>query len=158
MQLGKPCPFPSMELALGLWGGGLVAFDSPFMFLRSSKGVGERKGEVWQPGSGPVGLNTRAPPLGNCVGISVGRGKTRVATHSWAHCNNSLKISHPSRPLLPSCRGVSFHGTTIGLAPLMAMCSVYQSGGVNMVSQCIGGTRRQRFPCQFSYTLERYTC
>lgn len=34
----------------------------------------------------------------------------------------------------PSCRGMSFHGTTIGLAPLMAMCSVYQSGGVNMVS------------------------
>ncbi|OWK12165.1 hypothetical protein Celaphus_00003804 [Cervus elaphus hippelaphus] len=29
-------------------------------------------------------------------------------------------------------RGMSFHGTTIGLAPLMAMCSVYQSGGVNM--------------------------
>ncbi|KAM5298294.1 disintegrin and metalloproteinase domain-containing protein 19 [Ctenodactylus gundi] len=28
--------------------------------------------------------------------------------------------------------GVSFHGTTIGLAPLMAMCSVYQSGGVSM--------------------------
>ncbi|KAJ6667843.1 hypothetical protein lerEdw1_016164 [Lerista edwardsae] len=28
--------------------------------------------------------------------------------------------------------GMSFHGTTIGLAPLMAMCSVYQSGGVNM--------------------------
>ncbi|XP_062826306.1 disintegrin and metalloproteinase domain-containing protein 19 isoform X2 [Anolis carolinensis] len=28
--------------------------------------------------------------------------------------------------------GMSFHGTTIGLAPLMAMCSAYQSGGVNM--------------------------
>ncbi|MEE6478258.1 hypothetical protein FKM82_011794 [Ascaphus truei] len=28
--------------------------------------------------------------------------------------------------------GRSFHGTTIGLAPLQAMCSVYQSGGVNM--------------------------
>ncbi|XP_042309543.1 disintegrin and metalloproteinase domain-containing protein 19 isoform X1 [Sceloporus undulatus] len=28
--------------------------------------------------------------------------------------------------------GMSFHGTTIGLAPLMAMCSTYQSGGVNM--------------------------
>uniref|UniRef100_A0A670IIW9 ADAM metallopeptidase domain 19 n=1 Tax=Podarcis muralis TaxID=64176 RepID=A0A670IIW9_PODMU len=28
--------------------------------------------------------------------------------------------------------GMSFHGTTIGLAPLMAMCSIYQSGGVNM--------------------------
>nr|XP_033783215.1 disintegrin and metalloproteinase domain-containing protein 19 [Geotrypetes seraphini] len=28
--------------------------------------------------------------------------------------------------------GQTFHGTTIGLAPLMAMCSVYQSGGVNM--------------------------
>ncbi|XP_007653484.2 disintegrin and metalloproteinase domain-containing protein 19 [Ornithorhynchus anatinus] len=28
--------------------------------------------------------------------------------------------------------GMSFRGTTIGLAPLMAMCSVYQSGGVNM--------------------------
>ncbi|XP_045140517.1 disintegrin and metalloproteinase domain-containing protein 19 [Echinops telfairi] len=28
--------------------------------------------------------------------------------------------------------GVPFHGTTIGLAPLLAMCSVYQSGGVNM--------------------------
>ncbi|XP_030068959.1 disintegrin and metalloproteinase domain-containing protein 19 [Microcaecilia unicolor] len=28
--------------------------------------------------------------------------------------------------------GKTFLGTTIGLAPLMAMCSVYQSGGVNM--------------------------
>ncbi|NP_001035105.1 disintegrin and metalloproteinase domain-containing protein 19 precursor [Xenopus tropicalis] len=28
--------------------------------------------------------------------------------------------------------GRSFYGTTIGLAPLQAMCSVYQSGGVNM--------------------------
>ncbi|KAM6471445.1 disintegrin and metalloproteinase domain-containing protein 19 isoform 1-T1 [Liasis olivaceus] len=28
--------------------------------------------------------------------------------------------------------GMSFHGTTIGLAPLMVMCSAYQSGGVNM--------------------------
>ncbi|XP_062855723.1 disintegrin and metalloproteinase domain-containing protein 19 [Trichomycterus rosablanca] len=27
--------------------------------------------------------------------------------------------------------GTSFHGTTIGLAPLKAMCSEYQSGGVN---------------------------
>ena len=32
------------------------------------------------------------------------------------------------------CRGVSFQGTTIGLAPLKAMCSDYQSGGVNAVS------------------------
>ncbi|XP_069850012.1 disintegrin and metalloproteinase domain-containing protein 19 [Dipodomys merriami] len=28
--------------------------------------------------------------------------------------------------------GLSFHGATIGLAPLMAMCSMYQSGGVNV--------------------------
>ncbi|KAM8971880.1 disintegrin and metalloproteinase domain-containing protein 19 [Pelodytes ibericus] len=28
--------------------------------------------------------------------------------------------------------GRAFHGTTIGLAPLQAMCSAYQSGGVNM--------------------------
>lgn len=28
--------------------------------------------------------------------------------------------------------GHAFQGTTIGLAPLLAMCSVYQSGGVNM--------------------------
>ncbi|XP_068129203.1 disintegrin and metalloproteinase domain-containing protein 19 [Hyperolius riggenbachi] len=28
--------------------------------------------------------------------------------------------------------GRAFHGTTIGLAPLQAMCSSYQSGGVNM--------------------------
>ncbi|XP_072001590.1 disintegrin and metalloproteinase domain-containing protein 19 [Engystomops pustulosus] len=28
--------------------------------------------------------------------------------------------------------GRTFHGTTIGLAPLQAMCSSYQSGGVNM--------------------------
>ncbi|XP_069510028.1 disintegrin and metalloproteinase domain-containing protein 19 isoform X2 [Ambystoma mexicanum] len=28
--------------------------------------------------------------------------------------------------------GRAFQGTTIGLAPLLAMCSVYQSGGVNM--------------------------
>ncbi|KAM4747850.1 disintegrin and metalloproteinase domain-containing protein 19 isoform 2-T2 [Rhinophrynus dorsalis] len=28
--------------------------------------------------------------------------------------------------------GRTFHGTTIGLAPLQAMCSAYQSGGVNM--------------------------
>ncbi|XP_016065026.1 PREDICTED: disintegrin and metalloproteinase domain-containing protein 19 [Miniopterus natalensis] len=36
--------------------------------------------------------------------------------------------------------GVPFQGVTIGLAPLMAMCSVYQSGGVNMdhSENCIG--------------------
>uniref|UniRef100_H3B5U6 ADAM metallopeptidase domain 19 n=1 Tax=Latimeria chalumnae TaxID=7897 RepID=H3B5U6_LATCH len=28
--------------------------------------------------------------------------------------------------------GMAFHGTTIGMAPLLAMCSYYQSGGVNM--------------------------
>ena len=30
-------------------------------------------------------------------------------------------------------RGRGFQGTTIGLAPLKAMCSEYQSGGVNSV-------------------------
>lgn len=33
-------------------------------------------------------------------------------------------------------RGVPFQGTTVGLAPVMAMCSDFQSGGVNMVSNC----------------------
>lgn len=53
-----------------------------------------------------------------------------------------------------SFRGVSFHGTTIGLAPLKAMCSEYQSGGVNSVKQpavlfniCIS------FPCKYALYL-----
>lgn len=33
-------------------------------------------------------------------------------------------------------RGVPFQGTTVGLAPVMSMCSDFQSGGVNMVSYC----------------------
>ncbi|XP_055969029.1 disintegrin and metalloproteinase domain-containing protein 19 [Sorex fumeus] len=37
--------------------------------------------------------------------------------------------SHDNAQLIT---GVPFQGTTIGLAPLMAMCSVYQSGGVSM--------------------------
>lgn len=37
--------------------------------------------------------------------------------------------SHDNAQLIT---GRSFQGTTIGLAPLMAMCSVYQSGGVSM--------------------------
>ncbi|XP_008845610.1 disintegrin and metalloproteinase domain-containing protein 19 [Nannospalax galili] len=51
----------------------------------------------------------------------------------WSFLNWRRKLlaqkSHDNAQLIT---GRSFHGTTIGLAPLMAMCSVYQSGGVNM--------------------------
>ncbi|XP_044133848.1 disintegrin and metalloproteinase domain-containing protein 19 isoform X1 [Bufo gargarizans] len=40
-----------------------------------------------------------------------------------------LKTPHDNAQLIT---GRTFHGTTIGLAPLQAMCSSYQSGGVNM--------------------------
>ncbi len=32
------------------------------------------------------------------------------------------------------CSGVYFQGTTIGMAPIMSMCTVEQSGGIVMVS------------------------
>lgn len=38
----------------------------------------------------------------------------------------------PLDPLPPS--GVYFQGTTIGMAPIMSMCTVEQSGGIVMVS------------------------
>lgn len=40
-----------------------------------------------------------------------------------------------SKSFAGSFRGVPFQGTTIGLAPLKAMCSEHQSGGVNSVKQ-----------------------
>ncbi|XP_063784465.1 disintegrin and metalloproteinase domain-containing protein 19 [Pseudophryne corroboree] len=40
-----------------------------------------------------------------------------------------LQTPHDNAQLIT---GRSFHGTTIGLAPLQAMCSSFQSGGVNM--------------------------
>ncbi|XP_069809486.1 disintegrin and metalloproteinase domain-containing protein 19 isoform X2 [Dendropsophus ebraccatus] len=40
-----------------------------------------------------------------------------------------LKTPHDNAQLIT---GRTFHGTTIGLAPLQAMCSSFQSGGVNM--------------------------
>ncbi|KAM4037708.1 disintegrin and metalloproteinase domain-containing protein 19 isoform 2-T2 [Anomaloglossus baeobatrachus] len=40
-----------------------------------------------------------------------------------------LQTPHDNAQLIT---GRTFHGTTIGLAPLQAMCSSYQSGGVNM--------------------------
>lgn len=33
------------------------------------------------------------------------------------------------------CSGVYFQGTTIGMAPIMSMCTVEQSGGIVMVSR-----------------------
>ncbi|CAN2387340.1 positive regulation of cell-cell adhesion mediated by cadherin, partial [Pristimantis euphronides] len=41
-----------------------------------------------------------------------------------------LQTPHDNAQLIT---GRTFHGTTIGLAPLQAMCSSYQSGGVTMV-------------------------
>lgn len=44
-----------------------------------------------------------------------------------------MSYSNTSSCFICVRRGVSFQGTIIGLAPLKAMCSEYQSGGVNSV-------------------------
>lgn len=82
---------------------------------------------MWQPGSYPIGLEYQGLSPWEC--LSGHDGDLLLGT--WEQPSEPPTES-PS--LLPSYRGMSFHGTTIGLAPLMAMCSVYQSGGVNMVS------------------------
>eukprot|EP00069_Balaena_mysticetus_P000684 bmy_14762T0 len=65
---------------------------------------------------------------GNMCEVSENPYSTLWSFLSWRRKLLARK-SHDNAQLIT---GMSFHGTTIGLAPLMAMCSVYQSGGVNM--------------------------
>ncbi|KAM9252788.1 disintegrin and metalloproteinase domain-containing protein 19 isoform 1-T1 [Dugong dugon] len=65
---------------------------------------------------------------GNMCEVSENPYSTLWSFLSWRRKLLSRK-NHDNAQLIT---GMSFHGTTIGLAPLMAMCSVYQSGGVNM--------------------------
>ncbi|XP_058400825.1 disintegrin and metalloproteinase domain-containing protein 19 [Diceros bicornis minor] len=65
---------------------------------------------------------------GNMCEVSENPYSTLWSFLSWRRKLLSQK-NHDNAQLIT---GMSFHGTTIGLAPLMAMCSVYQSGGVNM--------------------------
>ncbi|XP_060054041.1 disintegrin and metalloproteinase domain-containing protein 19 isoform X2 [Erinaceus europaeus] len=51
----------------------------------------------------------------------------------WSFLNWRRKLLiHKSHDNAQLITGISFHGTTIGMATLKAMCSVYQSGGINM--------------------------
>ncbi|XP_055416613.1 disintegrin and metalloproteinase domain-containing protein 19 [Bubalus kerabau] len=65
---------------------------------------------------------------GNMCEVSENPYSTLWSFLSWRRKLLTRK-NHDNAQLIT---GMSFHGTTIGLAPLMAMCSVYQSGGVNM--------------------------
>nr|XP_010592450.1 disintegrin and metalloproteinase domain-containing protein 19 [Loxodonta africana] len=65
---------------------------------------------------------------GNLCEVSENPYSTLWSFLSWRRKLLTQK-NHDNAQLIT---GMSFHGTTIGLAPLMAMCSVYQSGGVNM--------------------------
>lgn len=65
---------------------------------------------------------------GNMCEVSENPYSTLWSFLSWRRKLLTQK-NHDNAQLIT---GMSFHGTTIGLAPLMAMCSVYQSGGVNM--------------------------
>lgn len=47
----------------------------------------------------------------------------------------ALCMADLSKSFAGCFRGVPFQGTTIGLAPLKAMCSEHQSGGVNSVKK-----------------------
>ncbi|XP_027697692.1 disintegrin and metalloproteinase domain-containing protein 19 [Vombatus ursinus] len=65
---------------------------------------------------------------GNMCEVSENPYSTLWSFLSWRR-KLLVQKNHDNAQLIT---GMSFHGTTIGLAPLMAMCSVYQSGGVNM--------------------------
>lgn len=62
--------------------------------------------------------------------------KINVTDNPYSTLGAFLSWRRKQLPQLPNdnaqlVTGVSFHGTIIGLAPLKAMCSEYQSGGVN---------------------------
>ncbi|XP_077103619.1 disintegrin and metalloproteinase domain-containing protein 19 [Siphateles boraxobius] len=62
--------------------------------------------------------------------------KISVSNNPYSTLSAFLAWRRKQLPQLPNdnaqlVTGVSFHGTIIGLAPLKAMCSEYQSGGVN---------------------------
>ncbi|XP_053574763.1 disintegrin and metalloproteinase domain-containing protein 19 isoform X2 [Bombina bombina] len=73
------------------------------------------------------------------VGLEVWTGgdKCNVSENPYSTLRSFLSWRRKLLPQRPHdnaqlITGQSFHGTTIGLAPLQAMCSTYQSGGVNM--------------------------
>ncbi|XP_069055749.1 disintegrin and metalloproteinase domain-containing protein 19 [Pleurodeles waltl] len=65
---------------------------------------------------------------GNKCNVTENPYSTLWSFLAWRRKLLSIK-KHDNAQLIT---GHAFQGTTIGLAPLLAMCSVYQSGGVNM--------------------------
>ncbi|CAH6793259.1 Adam12 [Phodopus roborovskii] len=66
----------------------------------------------------------------------------------WRKIKLLPRKSHDNAQLIS---GVYFQGTTIGMAPIMSMCTAEQSGGVVMVSQrCLGNVFPFPFPMVFS--------
>ncbi|XP_072252136.1 disintegrin and metalloproteinase domain-containing protein 19 [Leuresthes tenuis] len=61
------------------------------------------------------------------INVSDNPHSTLAAFLSW----RSKQLNHLSNDNAQLITGKAFQGTTIGLAPLKAMCSEYQSGGVN---------------------------
>lgn len=64
--------------------------------------------------------------------FEIGRSTKLKITGRYLGTDGWLCVSSPPSPL--SCSGVYFQGTTIGMAPIMSMCTAEQSGGVVMVS------------------------
>uniref|UniRef100_A0A669EAL7 ADAM metallopeptidase domain 19b n=1 Tax=Oreochromis niloticus TaxID=8128 RepID=A0A669EAL7_ORENI len=81
------------------------------------------------------GLNIRVA----LIGLEVWTSQDMISVSDNPHSTLAAFLSWRQKQLrsLPNdnaqlVTGKSFRGTTIGLAPLKAMCSEYQSGGVNM--------------------------
>ncbi|KAJ8406051.1 hypothetical protein AAFF_G00309390 [Aldrovandia affinis] len=79
-------------------------------------------------------LNIRVALIG--LEIWTDQNKASVTENPYSTLGDFLAWRRKQLPRLPNdnaqlVTGVSFQGTTIGLAPLKAMCSEYQSGGVN---------------------------
>ncbi|XP_065131382.1 disintegrin and metalloproteinase domain-containing protein 19 [Paramisgurnus dabryanus] len=79
-------------------------------------------------------LNIRVALI--CLEIWTDQDKISVSDNPYSTLGAFLTWRRKQLPKLPNdnaqlVTGVSFQGTIIGLAPLKAMCSEYQSGGVN---------------------------
>ncbi|XP_044516285.1 disintegrin and metalloproteinase domain-containing protein 12 [Gracilinanus agilis] len=102
--------------------------------LYQGRGVMQRKA-----GALTVGRSTRHSPCdrGRGAGLSgavIMKEPSKIASQAPA-CSQS-GIFRPSIHIFPPaetrCCGVYFQGTTIGMAPIMSMCTAEQSGGVVM--------------------------
>ncbi|KAG7464785.1 hypothetical protein MATL_G00169320 [Megalops atlanticus] len=79
-------------------------------------------------------LNIRVALIG--LEVWTDQDKISVTDNPYSTLGAFLSWRRKQLPRLPNdnaqlITGISFQGTTIGLAPLKAMCSEYQSGGVN---------------------------